>query len=161
MKMVGGTGIIGQDMVCSFGNDKKYLKKLPAYGITLSNGVKDTVEKIDGKKTVVQRLGKVVLDGSSDEVWEYRDNNIDRFLCHNIKIKAKLYNERFPAYAEGYHFISGQTHEDKGIFLFPKNPVVLAIYNYTYKTLDNFKAYLAQTPLEVYYELENPIYTQI
>ena len=161
MVMVGGTGIIGQDMVCGFSNDKKYLKKLPAYGITLPNGIKDTVEKIDGKKTVVQRLGKVVFDGSSDENWLY-EKNIDRFVCRSLRIEAKIYNKRFPVYADGYHFIETGINEDKGIFLFLENSsILLFIYNYAYKSLTTFKAYLAQTPLEVYYELENPIYTQI
>lgn len=102
-------GFIGVDegVLYKFNNDKKYLKKLPAYGITLPNGIRDTVEKIDGKKTVVQRLGKIIFDGSDDEVWSYKDmNNLDRFRCGNITIKAKMYSGRTLAYAEGYHFIN-------------------------------------------------------
>lgn len=101
----------------------------------------------------------VVFDGSKDERWNKAVNN--RFKC-DLSIKAKLYNERFPAYAEGYHFKREQVHEDKLLFLFNNsNLIELYVYNYEYKSLESFKTYLSETPLKVYYELENPIYTQI
>ena len=144
-----------------FNNDKKYLKKLPAYGITLPNGIRDTVEKINGKKTVVQRLGKIVIDGSDDEVWQ-RDGNSNRFICRGITVEAKMYSGRTMVYAEGYHY-KKSINEDKLIFLFLNSSklIDLYVYNYEYKSLVSFKAYLSETPLEVYYELENLIYTQI
>lgn len=35
------------------------------------------------------------------------------------------------------------------------------VYNYAYTTVNAFKAYLAENPLEVYYELAEPVITEL
>ena len=128
-----------------------------------TSGIKNEIYSENGKWYHKRNIGKVVFDGSDDEVWEYKDtNNLDRFVCREIQIKAKLYDRRFPAYSEGYHYKSGQIHEDKLLFLFNNSKLIeLYVYNYAYTTVNAFKAYLAENPLEVYYELAEPVITEL
>ena len=167
MKQLGGTGIIGQDMVCGFSNDKKYLKKLPAYNIVLPNGVKDTVEKIDGKKTVVQRVGKCVLDGTqtytlinmnqtkTTRVYVILDNaktskGNNNLIC-NWFIREGDHGD--------YEYIAIIPHYPDD----PENAVFISVLNSKLETpdLNGMKKYFTENPLPFYYELENPVYTQI
>lgn len=171
--MVGGTGIIGQDMVCGFGNDKKYLKKLPAYGITLPNGVKDTVEKIDGKKTVVQRVGMVEINGDTVEAWRVWNGNYALYSYVDIGIPSNILGK---FRIEGNNITSlekeviNSNKRDNGDYIGTKeylcltdnSRVTLVMFGFLEnKTSKWLNAYLSENPVHIYYELENPIYTQI
>lgn len=154
-----GFGFIGVDVAVlyKFNDNNKYLKKLPGYGIILPSGIKDTVERINGRKTVVQRLNKVIFDGSSDEKWWY-DNSLIRFSTSDIK-DANYLKQRTAVYIEGYDFNSMSGFKaDKSAFLSGSS---LFIYNYEYTSVEDFRAYLAENQLEVYYELKTPIQTKI
>ena len=124
-----------------------------------TSGIKNEIYSENGKWYHKRNIGKVVFDGSDDEQWNNDINN--RFKC-NVSIKAKLYDKRFPVYAEGYHFKSEQVHEDKLLFLFNNSKLIeLYVYNYAYTTVNAFKAYLAENPLEVYYELAEPVISEL
>ena len=171
MKQLGGTGIIGQDMVCGFGNDKKYLKKLPAYGITLPNGIKDTVEKIDGKKTVVQRVERVVFDEniriygslyfSNNNVFVRSRNFSMKIGINNIVSNVKVINwnntkENIEDVTEiSIMALSSSTGWNEADIIIPLS------YFEEDTSIDKARTILNENPVVMYYELKNPIYTQI
>lgn len=127
----------------------------------MPSGIKDTVERINGKKTVVQRLNKAIFDGSSDENWYY-ETSFQRF--NSTDIKDSIYkNGRTPVYIKGYIYSekSGDNFDTLTFLSGAYNGNKLYIYNYAYTTVADFRAYLAKNPLEVYYELKTPIQIQI
>ena len=132
-------------------NDNTTTLNLPIPLRSLQNNVCDTIE---GNK-LVQRVGKVVLDGT-EEIGFYNASTYTRFTI-KMPTDAKAYNKRTAVYAKGYHF-EDVKNEDKVIFSSAvEGANRLYIYNYDYKTVDAFKAYLAENPLEVYYELATPV----
>lgn len=132
-------------------NDNTTTLNLPIPLRSLPNGVADTIE---GNK-LIQRIGKVTLDGT-EEIGFYNASTYTRFTI-KMPTDAKAYNKRTAVYAKGYHF-EDVKNEDKVIFSSAvEGANRLYIYNYDYKTVDAFKAYLAENPLEVYYELATPV----
>lgn len=132
-------------------NEENNYINLPIPLRSLPNGVADTIE---GNK-LVQRIGKVTLDGT-EEMGFYNASNYIRFTI-KMPTEAKAYNKRTAVYAKGYHF-EATKNEDRVIFSSAvEGANRLYIYNYDYKTVDAFKAYLAENPLEVYYELATPV----
>ena len=132
-------------------NDNTTPLNLPIPLRSLPNGVADTIE---GNK-LVQRIGKVTLDGT-EEMGFYNASNYIRFTI-KMPTEAKAYNKRTAVYAKGYHF-EDVKNEDKVIFSSAvEGANRLYIYNYDYKTVNDFKAHLTENPLEVYYELAEPV----
>ena len=132
-------------------NEENNYINIPIPLRSLPNGVADTIE---GNK-LVQRVGRVVLDGT-EEMGFYNASNYIRFTI-KMPTEAKAYNKRTAVYAKGYHF-EATKNEDRVIFSSAvEGANRLYIYNYDYKTVDTFKAYLAENPLEVYYELATPV----
>lgn len=132
-------------------NEENNYINLPIPLRSLPNGVADTIE---GNK-LVQRIGKVTLDGT-EEMGFYNASNYIRFTI-KMPTEAKAYNKRTAVYAKGYHF-EDVKNEDKVIFSSAvEGANRLYIYNYDYKTVNDFKAHLTENPLEVYYELATPI----
>lgn len=122
---------------------------------SLPNGVCDTIEE----NKLVQRVGKVTFDGTK-EIILYNASTYARFSI-NMPINAKAYSKRTAVYAKGYYF-DAIMNGDRVIFSSAvKGTNRLYIYNYDYKTVNDFKAYLTENPLEVYYELATPIETEI
>lgn len=124
-----------------------------------SSNVRNRIYSKDGKWYFERNIGKIVLDGSVDEVWGYKDYpTAIRFYC-NVPIGAKIYTGRIPVYADGYHF--GTENEDKMIFLSNATGYLrIYVYNYKYTNINSFRAYLSAKPLEVYYELAEPVVTE-
>lgn len=132
-------------------NDNTTTLNLPIPLRSLPNGVCDTIE---GNK-LVQRVGKVTFDGTK-EINLYNASTYARFSI-NMPINAKAYSKRTAVYAKGYYF-DAIMNEDRVIFSSAvEGANRLYIYNYDYKTVNDFKAYLTENPLEVYYELATPI----
>lgn len=132
-------------------NEENNYINLPIPLRSLPNGVADTIE---GNK-LVQRIGKVTLDGT-EEMGFYNASNYIRFTI-KMPTEAKAYNKRTAVYAKGYHF-EDVKNEDKVIFSSAvEGANRLYIYNYDYKTVNDFKAHLTENPLEVYYELAEPV----
>jgi hypothetical protein len=126
-----------------------------------TSGIKNEIYSENGKWYHKRNIGKVIFDGSSDENWNYYNkDSIQRF---DIKMpnEAKMYNVRTPVYTEGYQFEASK-NEDKIIFISGVETVnKLYIYNYAYTSVEDFRAYLAKNPLEVYYELAEPVISEL
>lgn len=126
-----------------------------------TSGIKNEIYLENGKWYHKKNIGKVVFDGSSDENWNYYNKgSIQRF---NILMSndAKMYSTRKPVYAVGYQF-NASKNDDKIIFISGVETVnKLYIYNYAYTSVEDFRVYLAENPLEVYYELAEPIISEL
>ena len=126
-----------------------------------TSNIKNEIYLENGKWYHKRNIGKVIFDGSSDEKWNYY--NKDSLQRFDIKMpnEAKMYNVRTPVYTEGYQFEASK-NEDKIIFIsgvegFNK----LYIYNYAYTSVEDFRVYLTKNPLEVYYELAEPVVSEL
>lgn len=129
--------------------------------ITLpTSNIKNEIYLENGKWYHKRNIGKVVFDGSDDENWSY-NNDSQRFFI-KAPNDAVSYQIRTTVYLEGYHFPK-IINENKAVFLSASGSLnnTLYIYNYDYTTVDDFKAYLAENPLEVYYELAEPVITEL
>ena len=126
-----------------------------------TSDIKNEIYSENGKWYHKRNIGKAIFDGSSDETWYY-DAIFKRFNSSDIK-DCIYKKERVPVYIKGYAysntsgdnfdalaFLSGANKEDK-----------LYIYNYAYTSVKDFRAYLAENPLEVYYELAEPIISEL
>lgn len=131
---------------------------------SLPNGVCDTLNLVTGE--YVQRVGDVVLDGSSDEAWidtSKTANNNSRFgilnftknCDNNISFGGVLCNYYPIISAEStYREMHGVSIDDRGsLFIYDKI--------YGVKTLNDYKTYLSQNPITVQYELATPIVRKI
>lgn len=218
--LVGGIGIIGQDMICSFSNGKyktfegteisiencvkAKVKDLVVEGKTiqdtenlsiiesvaekennilglkvndvvsnislpiplrsLPNGTCDTIE---GNK-LVQRVGKVVLDGVNNKVYKHIYTN-DIYLCvtygdttfssssdvlnlivtGSIPVASKDIMRGVTKKDASFEGINKRNNYNHGIFI--RVPISFA------STADEFNTYLQQNPMTVYYPLAEPI----
>ena len=130
--------------------------------IPTPSNIRNEIYLENGKWYHKRNIGKVIFDGSSDEKWShYKEGSWARF---DIKMPndAKMYSTRKPVYAVGYQFDASK-NEDKIIFISGVVDSVnkLYIYNYAYTTVADFRAYLAENPLEVYYELAEPVISEL
>ena len=126
-----------------------------------TSNIKNEIYLENGKWYHKKNIGKVIFDGSSDENWKYyNEGGIQRF---NIIMpnEAKMYDVRTPVYAVDYRFEASK-NEDKIIFISGVETAnKLYIYNYAYTSIEDFRAYLAENPLEVYYELAEPVISEL
>lgn len=129
--------------------------------IPTPSNIRNEIYLENGKWYHKRNIGKVIFDGSSDEKWSHYKGSWARF---DIKMPndAKMYSTRKPVYAVGYQFDASK-NEDKIIFISGVVDSVnkLYIYNYAYTTVADFRAYLAENPLEVYYELAEPVISEL
>ena len=131
----------------------------------LPNGTCDEITR-DGK--LIRRVGKVVLDGS--ENWKTKINldgltyryslvfkfktsdnydNVDNIICNDLATKSFS-----NIYYNGEKGITTWWSNDYII----KTIVICLSNNYS---LEQFKEWLSQNPITVYYELETPIITEL
>lgn len=123
----------------------------------LPNGVKDTIEKINGEWKIVRRCGKVIFNGS--ENWTLSDHNgetTSRYRLDYPKITdiAKKVNsigicDTIPVYSNGYWREDFEMIENDAIYI--------SIRKKIYNNLNEFKEWLSQNPTKVIYELATPI----
>lgn len=139
---------------------RNYNYKCDTDNIVLPNGVKNSIETIDGKKVHIQRVAKILLDGSNANNfkqvnnmqvfrWEYFFEIKDFIsgLCDKFPIKnvESLINENKGIRLSGTSF--------RGIDIkFPDN----AGFN-----INTFKTWLSENPITVWYELATPLYTYL
>jgi hypothetical protein len=111
--------------------------------------IKDTFEN----GVLTQRIGKVVLDGS--ENWHYTSSNkrfvIDQF-GNGIFIPTDT--TRHIEYIKSNYFFNSIEDIDGGMFQYQNQ---LIFHNNTLTTLEEFKTWLSENQVEVYYTLETPI----
>lgn len=129
----------------------------------LPNGVKDTIEKINGEWKIVRRCGEIIFDGS-ENFSKAASNTKEHFfiLLENLNGKAghgqKLLCDRFCSYGAGWDsgavpsVTTSNTHYLQIGFTFELN---------TYGDKVSFKNWLSQNPTKVVYELATPIIEDI
>ena len=146
----------------SYKSDKKEISlNEPLRG--LPNGIKDTIEKVNGEWKIVRRCGEVVLDGS--EYWsKYTPNETSSCFGHVIDDIATKYQyglvcDRF-ASAKDYY---PNSVTDEGINQHGNKVLLIRINHSRLSSQDvaGFKQWLSQNPTKVIYELETPIIENI
>lgn len=126
---------------------------------SLPNGVCDTIE---GNK-LVQRVGMVVLDGSTDEEWKFESLNKNEngllniyIVTPNVVVKEQseqaLICDKFP-----HQKLSIANTTTEGVLINNQKRIWLRLYQTNASTVDEAKNYLSNNPITVYYELETPI----
>lgn len=113
----------------------------------------------------IENVGEVVLDGS-EEGWEY-NSTYKYFRCPTYN-----YGEAIPLDLKGtqkcnyFQIIEDwATFRDNinknSIFRINNKGYKICIRNTTYTTVEEWKQWLSEHPVEVYYQLETPITTQL
>ena len=142
-------------------NKKEILLNEPLRG--LPNGVKDSIEKINGEWKIVRRCGEIILNGSED--WskvDYNHNdlctridltiptNSDRsdLVCNNIPVCAddNIEKENF--------YIAGHNHKNRFVIILPNSKLSSA-------TIEGAKEWLSKNNATVIYLLPTPIIEDI
>lgn len=122
----------------------------------------EIVKYADGSGEYIKRVGKVVFDGSEDEVWyiDYKGRWVSKSLVEAGKTLTA--GELANALCDRYQLkTGGQTYErNEGISV---NNVTVIIYDSNYSTSDKatWTSYLAENPTTLYYELSEPIRTPL
>ena len=126
----------------------------------LPNGIRDTIEKVNGEWKIVRRCGKVIFNGSED--WTLSDHNSEttsryRLYLTTTDIAKKINSigicDTIPVYSNGYWREDFEMIENDAIYI--------SIRKKIYNNLNEFKEWLSQNPTKVIYELETPIIENI
>ena len=129
------------------------------------NGAKDKLVRKNNKWYIQRNCGEVVLDGSSDEKWEYVDNNNGKTAQFNVfankakltvKGSANLVCDKF-----GYDKENSSGNGVEGILINSSNQIKFELLKSRFKNLSTFKQWLSENPITVVYELETPIYESL
>ena len=118
---------------------------------TDANGQQWICDEIDLTSGVyIQRVGAVVFDGSTDELWAFGTSYglYQHYIAiQNAKTNRDVLNSAFQSenrtIEDGYSFV-GTTGR-------------LSCFSSTINSVDSWRAYLANTPITVYYILAEPI----
>ena len=123
------------------------------YRLASIGDVKDTFK--DGVLT--QRIGKVVLNGS--ESWSYEPDYNRIYIAYNnakaptsVYLKANILSSHFEIESANYGY--GATSVN---CMWLSQNKALSIRNTDLTSLDEYKQWLSNNPVEVYYELATPI----
>ena len=124
---------------------------------SLPNGVADTIEG----NTLVQRVGRVVLDGNED--WKLQSCNVKGngilnifFIIQDLIIKLK--EKQFiicDKYIQQKTPIADTTNE--GVLVNEEKRLYLRLFTSKATTVEKAKEYIKGNPFVVYYELAEPI----
>lgn len=154
------------DKTAYYINERVYNYECESDGIVLPNGVKNTIEEVNGVMNYVQRVGKITIDGSQkmtlSNVSQTQTTRIYLPL-DNAKTSKGMNNLLCNWYIRNgdhgdYEYIIIQyPAEAIGVALF------ISILNSKLETtnLNGIIKYFKENPLSVYYELINPIYTHL
>lgn len=126
-----------------------------------TSGIKNEIYSENGKWYHKRNIGKTIFDGSSDEEWNYEEA-FKRFNSPDIN-DCIYKNGRTPVCIKGYTYSdkSGDNFDTLAFLSGAYNGCKLYIYNYAYTSVKDFRAYLAKNPLEVYYELAEPVISEL
>lgn len=167
-------------MITEVENEKfePYYKKKISFNIeeplrSLPNGVCDEIRNNNGQWELVKRVGKLVFDGTENWVSSGTppdDTNFKRFdltlsntlkkgdgvklLCNNL---PHIYIHSLP---NGSKSITQECISNHSVDINTTN-VVMKTSTIGGTSVTNFKQYLSNNPLVVYYELQSPIITPI
>lgn len=127
---------------------------------TDSDGQQWVCDEIDlehGK--YVQRITKVIFDGSSDEVWKLNQVNsygIANFSIYKPLSATAIISDRFIRQSS---LIANTTTE--GIMAFSITTIYIRIKQERASDVDSFRSWLSENPVTVLYTLINPIETDL
>ena len=127
---------------------------------SLPDGTHDSYDAITGVLT--KRVGKVVFDGSADEVWTLQSINgygIANFANPITGWNTTALKSMCDRLAEQTTLISGTTTE--GFLVSTGNFLFIRILSTRASTVADFRAWLASNPVTVYYELATPTTVQL
>lgn len=135
----------------------------------LPNDVCDTIENREDGTYLVERVKKIVFDGSDDENFNICANTSDIFVVQidsNAKNDSLTYISNYNVKHEfrwdikewetrDYVGVNFSNTPGKLTILFPKEKYT------TLTDISSFKAWLQNNPFELYYELAEPVLTKI
>lgn len=145
---------------------------------SLPNGVCDevVVDRKNSKATLIQRIGNITFDGSSDETWHTWgiNNSVSHLNSYHYvdgtNNTKKLGVKTNPSYtatqlAVGGGYSSTQTgvglNESYFSFSIPKNYVGTGANDTTSMCENKARQWLSQNPITLYYELATPVITEV
>ena len=121
---------------------------------SLPNGVCDEIilDRENNKAKIVQRVGKVVLDGSEDwNLSSYSHDKLVEFVYHGgVQIAHTVFSDRF---ATGGVDVERVAFSGRSIYI--------RILKTKVSNVDSFKKWLSQNPLTVQYGLDTPVITEV
>lgn len=122
----------------------------------------DTIEyEEDGSGFYEQRVGKIVLDASSDESWTVVNQSGNLYIA-NIKVNDfKWVSDSTINYMCSHFGAISVNERYKDGTLIVNNASALMFTGSFFTTLAEWKAWLASNPITVYYELAEPIETPL
>lgn len=121
---------------------------------SLPNGVRDEVilDRENNKAKIIQRVGKVVLDGSED--WNsssYSHDKLVEFVYHGgVQMAHTVFSDRFA---------TGGVNVER--VAFSGRSIYIRILKTKASNVDSFKKWLSQNPLTVQYGLDTPVITEV
>ena len=140
---------------------------------SLPNGTCDEIRNNNGQWELVRRVGKVVLDGSSDEEWSLFDGNTNASrgffipLWKSGQVFTKPLNEKYTQLICSNLAImetipsKNNTAIHLSYFDNNENKIIICDNNNKFLDIASFITYLKTTPTTVYYELATPVITPI
>ena len=135
---------------------RNYNYKCETDGIVLPNGVKNSIETINGVKVHIQRVGKVILDGSqtiNKSTINYHEKVIRvQWKNTNLKIgRNNSYCDKFPY---------GNNDNDTQHYKLG-SAINTAFFYIPIEYTDNINSYFEENPTSLYYEFIEYIYTSL
>ena len=130
----------------------------------LPNGVKDTIEKINGEWKIVRRCVQIVLNGT--EGWNHEHPSQEDGVNTALFASGKLLDAKdFPQLCDRFiaknsNLMLNSHPDSEGVGCWSaKNNVNIRINKNRLSTVDvdGFKAWLSQNPTKVLFELKTPI----
>lgn len=154
------------DKVAYYINERTYNYECESDGIVLPNGVKNTIEEVNGVMNYVQRVGKIIIDGTqvmrlinvsqtqTSRIYIPLDNAKESKGMNNLLCNWYIRNGEHGDYE---YIIIQYITSLKGMTLF------ISVLNSKLETtnLNGIIKYFKENPLSVYYELINPIYNPL
>lgn len=136
-------------------------------GVVLPNGVKNSIDIIDGKKVHVQRVGKVLIDGT--KTWNKKPNfSSESYMVCYFSLSEFLINAYRDNIISNYRYIvRSYPNSEKEVDTFTIEFLNGSYYNTSIycglkaTSIDEFRNRLNENPIIIYYQLEEPIYTPL
>lgn len=131
----------------------------------LPNGVKDTIEKINGEWKIVRRCGEMIFNGSDNENWILETGStsfISKTISDIKKIHSRLICDTLPVRIDkADDMIGANKLLIPGIMSTGTEKTIRIRTGDLSTTLKDSKTWLSQNPTKVIYELENPVIEDI
>lgn len=152
--------------------DNVYLEQLVGYKRILPSGVKNTVEIINGNRTLVERIGKVVLNGKNANVTEHMFTN-NNYFCAVLTDNSFMRDSNFIniinignlKVASNNIMTAGKTTIGINKRIIVNDLLTVGVFIRISRAdtgvtdINSFYTWLESNPQTIYYELANYKYT--